>query len=71
MNDKIEEAKTKSDEDWADEMEREEEELAAKVPSANAVDIVGPNNVQWAEEEIKKYKEEYGEDFGENIDIDF
>lgn len=68
-NDMIEEGRVRSDEEWADEMEREEAEMEAakevQDPSSN------PENVKWMEEEMNRQKELYGEDFGEDIVSDF
>lgn len=73
MSDKIEEDKVRGDEEWADEMEREEEATSSKpIPKVdNVEDAIGPDNIKWAEEEMQNYKDEYGDSFGENVDIDF
>lgn len=67
-SDKIEEAKLEEADQWADEMEREEmeREAAKRVNPAKL-----PINQAWMEEEIKKDKEKFGEDFGEDLNINF
>jgi len=67
-SDKIEEAKLEEDEAWADEMEAEEEAAAKQSVSSSAEH---PNNIAWMEEEIRKSKELFGEDFGDDLNISF
>jgi hypothetical protein len=67
-SDKIEEAKLEDADKWADEMEKEEMERAVKAPPNPAQD---PANLAWMEEEIKKDKELFGENFGEDLNLDF
>lgn len=69
-NDKIEEAKDSAAQSWADEMEAEEAEEEEKetAPPDLALD---PANIEWMEQEIQKNKQELGEDFGEDINMDF
>lgn len=64
QNDKIEEEKDKEAQEWADMMEAEEEG-EHEDPSKD------PDNVNWMEEQIAKDKELYGEDYGENLDLNF
>lgn len=56
--DKIEEAKQKQAEAWADEMEEDEED-------------VGDEAADWMAKEIEKSKTLLGDNFGENLDIEF
>ena len=73
---KIEETKDKVNEDWAERMEREEQE-EAKREKAKQLDQLtkdptkDPANVAWMEEQIQKGKEEFGETFGEDINEGF
>jgi hypothetical protein len=73
-NDKIEEAKEQEDQSWADaeeqaELERKAKELAQKqVPIDPSKD---PANIAWMEAEIEKAKKEHGQDFGEDVSLDF
>lgn len=75
-NDKMEEEKWKEAEDWADQMEeldrREAEEAAKKAEKEKQYDpIEDPANVEWMEKHIEADKEQHGEDFGEDLSIDF
>jgi hypothetical protein len=81
LADKIEEEKFKEAEEWADQMEAEEEE-AERIAAEKAAKkkkkqeetydpLNDPNNLKWMEEEIAKNKELFGEDFGENLSLDF
>jgi hypothetical protein len=65
--DKIEEDKDKQAQEWADQMEAEEaaEQLKAQDP------LKDPSNIKWMEEQIAKHKEEFGEDFGDDVSLDF
>lgn len=68
-NDKIEEAKAIEADDWADQMEAEEEAMAGKPKQVDP--MKDPRNLKWMEEEMERDKQEFGEDFGEDIDIEF
>jgi hypothetical protein len=80
-NDRIEEDKIQVDHDWADEMEaedaaREEAEAKAKVDKEKAEEeaydpLKDPEQVKWMEEEIEKSKTVFGEDFGEDVGVEF
>jgi len=61
-DDKIEETKEQATMDWADQMEAEE---AAENPAKD------PANVKWMEEQLLKDKETFGEDFGEDLSLNF
>jgi hypothetical protein len=60
-SDKIEEAKVQEDEDWANEMEREEQEASINNP------LDDPNNIKWMEEEMARQKQLFGDSFGDDI----
>lgn len=64
--DKIEEAKEKADQEWADQMEAEEGDESA--PPDPTLD---PANLEWMQQEIEKNKAELGEDFGEDLSLSF
>lgn len=66
--DKIEEAKIKADEDWADAMEAEEEEVEEPTQPNPLED---PKNKEWVEKEIEKSKLFFGDDFGDDINMTF
>jgi hypothetical protein len=80
-NDRIEEERIEDAEAWADQMEAEEEEAEAarlkaleekkeiKEEEPNPLD--DPQNQQWMQEEIEKNKLVFGEDFGEDVSLDF
>ena len=74
--DRIEEEKAEADDDWADAMERQEEEEAIreaeKIATEKNIDPAqDPANIKWMEDQIKKDKELHGEDFGDDVDIEF
>jgi len=77
--DKIEEAKEQKAHDWADEMEKEDILIEAAKAKAKADKAVkeqsdpreDPKNLEWMEKEIQKAKEKHGDDFGEDIKMDF
>ncbi len=70
--DKIEEAKEKEVLDWAEQEEMKEmEEMKQMAEKAAANPAHDPENVKWMNEQLAKYKEEYGESFGEDIDETF
>jgi hypothetical protein len=67
-NDKIEEEQEQETLDWIEEdMRREAEEEAAKA-AEEAKKKEEEEQEQWMIDQLKK---EYGDDFGEDIDIDF
>jgi len=59
--DKIEEAKVDEAQAWADKMEAEEENDPAKEA----------NNIEWMKKQIALDKAAFGEDFGDDIGVDF
>jgi hypothetical protein len=68
-----EDVKEKQVMDWAEEEERKELEAQArgaaqKIPVDPTKD---PDNVRWMEEQIKKAKVELGDDFGEDLELNF
>lgn len=72
---KIEEAKDKAAEDWAEKMEREELEAEMRAAAAKTPEEVDPTkdpeNVKWMEEQIRINKQIHGDTFGEDIELDF
>lgn len=70
-NDKIEEEKEKEVLDWAEQEEKRElEELRRKGEASVNIDPTkDPNNIKWMEEQLKAHKEEFGEDFGEDVSL--
>jgi hypothetical protein len=63
-----EDNKEKADLDWADKMEQEELEMKAKAtedPTKN------PDNVKWMKEQMDAHKAQFGEDFGEDLEVNF
>jgi len=83
--DRIEEAIEQEGMDWADQMEAEEEaeekalakkladkaEAAKKAKEEAGDPLRDPDQVKWMEEEIKKSKSVFGDDFGEDVSLDF
>lgn len=70
--DKIEEDKEAAVKDWADKLEAEEleaEKLQAEKASQDPAK--DPANVKWMQEQIALQKEEFGEEFGEDVNLDF
>lgn len=68
--DKMEEVKEKEVLDWAEEEERKELAELQKAAS-NSNPAQDPENVKWMNEQLEKYKEVYGDSFGEDIDESF
>lgn len=66
--DKMEEVKEKEVLDWAEQEEKKELEELQKAAANPAQD---PENVKWMNEQLNKYKEIYGDSFGEDIDESF
>jgi peptidoglycan hydrolase CwlO-like protein len=70
--DKIEEEKEQANEDWVAQLEAEEAaaeaEAAARIKADPSKD---PANIKWMEEQIALSKEQLGEDFGEDLSLDF
>ncbi len=81
--DRIEDKKVQENLDWAEEEERKElealrkqnEEIAKKAEESSIDPTTDPDNVAWMEDVLKKEleaaKEQFGEDFGEDIVEDF
>lgn len=70
--DKIEEAKEKEVLDWAEQEEKKElEEMKRMAEKASIDPTKDPENVKWMNEQLEKYKQVYGESFGEDIDETF
>jgi hypothetical protein len=70
--DKIEETKEKEVLDWAEaEEKRELEEMQLKAAKQATDPVKDPANQKWMEEEIRKAKEQFGPEFGEDISADF
>lgn len=80
--DKIEEEKLQEAEAWADMMEAEEEaerqaqlkkeqEEAEPEPEETLDPRSDPEQIKWMEEEMKKSKLLFGDDFGEDVSLDF
>lgn len=71
-SDKIDDNRTKQTLDWAEEEERKELELLKQAQSKESVDPMDdPGNKEWVEKQLAEAKEVYGEDFGEDIELDF
>jgi len=62
--DRIEDIKDQAVTSWADQMEAEEE-AAAQDPAQD------PANMKWMEEQLAQNKKAFGEDFGEDLSLDF
>ena len=74
--DKIEEEKEQANNDWAAQLEAEEAAAEAAAEAEAAARIKedpskDPTNIKWMEEQIALSKEQLGEDFGENLNLDF
>jgi hypothetical protein len=73
---KQEESKEKVDLDWAEQMEREElEQLKVKAAADEAArkqdPTKDPENIKWMEEQIRLAKTQFGETFGEDVELKF
>lgn len=64
-SDKIEEAKLQEDDEWADKMEAEEAQSSVINP------LLDQKNIDWMQQEIEKNKQELGEDFGDDLSVNF
>ena len=64
------EAKEKEVLDWAEEEEKKELEELRKA-AANNNPAQDPENIKWMNEQLEKYKEVYGDSFGEDVDETF
>jgi hypothetical protein len=70
--DKMEEAKEKEVLDWAEQEEKKElEEMRMAAEKAAADPTQDPENIKWMNEQLDKYKQAYGDSFGEDIDESF
>lgn len=70
--DKMEEAKEKEVLDWAEQEEKKEiEEMKAQAAKLAADPTSDPANLKWMNEQLEKYKQEFGDSFGEDIDETF
>jgi hypothetical protein len=69
-------AKEKADLDWAEKMEQEElAQMKAKAAAEEAAKKVDPTkdpeNVKWMEEQMRIAKEQFGDTFGEDVELKF
>ena len=69
--DKIEEERLNAASSWADQMEAQDAAEEAKNKDPEIDPLKDPKNIEWMEEEIKKSKLVFGEEFGEDISSDF
>ena len=67
-NDMIEDAKRKEAEAWADMMEAEEEQ---EVTTVKKDPVADPDNAEWISKMMNEGKEEFGENFGEDVSLNF
>lgn len=69
--DKIDEERLQQNLDWAEQEElRELEEQRKKSEEDDTVSIT-KDDEKWMEEQLRKDKEKFGEDFGEDLDLNF
>lgn len=73
---KIEEDKDRSNEDWAERMEREEREAEMRKQATKASEPIpdptkDPENIRWMEQQMEAAKAQFGESFGEDIEETF
>jgi hypothetical protein len=70
-----EESKEQADLEWADKMEQEElAQMKAKAAEAAGKTVdptLDPENVKWMEEQMKANKAQFGETFGEDLEVNF
>ena len=76
--DRIEEEKLQEDDDWADQMETmlgnqeaKKQPEPKKEPKEEYDPTKDPENIKWMEQEMEANKSFFGDDFGEDIDINF
>ena len=66
--DKMEETKEQEVLDWAEEEEKKElEAMKRAATSAKADPTKDADNIRWMEEQMNKAKQQFGDDFGEDI----
>jgi len=80
-DDKIEDSKLQEALDWAEAEEKKDiENLRLKAEKERATKeieeefedpMADPSNREWVEEQLRKAKETHGEDFGEDLNLDF
>lgn len=79
-NDKIEEGKEKATLDWIEQEEQRELEAMKRKQQAKSkgkaepepIDPTkDPDNVAWMEEQLRQAKDQYGDTFGEDLELDF
>ena len=69
--DRIEENKEKEVLDWAEAEEKRELEEMQMAASRQAMDPTkDPKNLAWMKQQLEKAKEEFGEDFGEDLEFE-
>lgn len=70
--DKMEADKEQEVLDWAEQEEKKEMEALRQAADKAAADPTkNPENIKWMNEQLERYKQEYGESFGEDIDDTF
>lgn len=71
-SDKIEDNKLQESLDWAEAEEKKDLERMKAMMEAKAQDPMSdPANVEWVNKQLEAARQEYGEDFGDDIDMDF
>ncbi len=71
-----EDAKEKADLDWAEKMEQEElaqmkAKAAASEEAAKKDPTKDPENIKWMEEQMRLAKEQFGDTFGDDVELSF
>lgn len=75
-SDKIEDDKLQQALDWAEQEEKKDLERLQKEgqnkPKEDVEDpMLNPENQKWVEEQLEKAKDQYGDEFGEDVNLDF
>jgi fumarylacetoacetate (FAA) hydrolase family protein len=70
-DDRIEEAQLQEAEDWADMMEAEEEAERQAEEERKKLEKAKAEQEEWMQKEIEKNKLFFGDDFGEDVSLDF
>ena len=69
--DKIEEERSKVNLDWAEQEEQRELEEARKKAEEDETIKVTEDDEKWMKEQLEKDKAQFGEDFGDDVELKF
>ena len=70
-SDKIKQESWDAAEAWADSMEDEDEGGGEPAPDPVQDPMLDPKNVDWMEEQLRLDREQFGDDFGGDVELNF